>query len=297
MSSKTNSEWSSAKSLGERDLVLCSGTALHVPWLDRLAPARAAGFSALSIQPGEVAQLRAAGVSDLELRRRVADAGLAIAELDAITTWLPNHTPPPNFDRELARLLAGATPERLVPLAASIGARSLTLVEFYGSPVSLDAAAEGFARACDLAAEHGLLVHLEFLPWTRIPDLKSGLEIVRAAGRPNGGLLLDTWHFFRSGGSLAELRALPGELVLGVQLDDAPAQAEADLAEETQHRRLLPGEGSFDLVGFIRALDAIGSRAPRGVAIVSDARAAQPLDVIARSAGEATQRILDRARA
>jgi sugar phosphate isomerase/epimerase len=282
--------------LGPRDLVLCSGTVLHVPWLERLAPARSAGFSALSIQPGEVAQLRAAGVSDGELRRRVADAGLAIAELDAITTWLPDHTPPPDFDRDLARALRGATPENLVPIAAAIGARSLNLVEFYGAPVSLDAAAEGFARACDVAAEHGLRVHLEFLPWTQIPDLRTGLEIVRRAGRANGGLLVDSWHFFRSGGTLAELRALPGELVLGVQLDDAPARAEADLADETQHRRLLPGEGSFDLAGFVRALDAIGSRAPLGVEVFSDEHAAQPIDAIARRAGEATRRVLARAR-
>src|SRR5262245_1055524 len=251
--------------LDQRDLVLCAGTAIRVPLLERLAPARAAGYAAVSIQPGEVDRLRAAGTPDAELRRRVADAGLAIAELDAITTWLPGHGPPAAFGEPLARALASFTPERLVPMAAAIGARSLTVVEFYGVAVDLDVAAEAFARICDLAAGHGLLVHLEFLPWSRIPDLRSGSEVVRRAGRRNGGLLVDSWHLFRSGSTLEELRALPGSRVLAVQLDDAPARAEADLADETQHRRLLPGEGSFDLVGLIRALDEIGSRAPLGV--------------------------------
>ena len=282
--------------LDQNDLVLCTGTAQHVPLLERLAPARANGYTGVSVQPHEVARLRAAGTSDAELRSRVADAGLAIAELDAIITWLPGHAPPPSFPTELARMLQGCTPEQLVPIAASIGARSLTVVEFYGAKPGLDAAAESFAGICDLAAPHGLLVHLEFLPWAGIPDLKSGAEIVRRAGRSNGGLLIDSWHLFRSGSTLEELAKLPGGCVLAVQLNDAPARAEADLSDETQHRRLLPGEGSFDLVGLIRTLDRIGSRAPLGVEIFSDALAAQPIEAVARTTFLATRRVVERAR-
>ncbi len=282
--------------LDQNDLVLCAGTAQHVPLLERLAPARAAGYSGVSLQPHEHARLRAAGTGDAELRSRVADAGLAIAELDAVTTWLPDHAPPASFPSGLSDMLRGCTPERLVPIAASIGARSLTVVEFYGARVDLDVAAESFAGICDLAASHGLLVHLEFLPWAGIPDLRSAAEIARRAGRSNGGLLIDSWHLFRSGATLAELAEIPGERVLGVQLDDAPARAEADLAVETQHRRLLPGEGSFDLVGLVRTLDRIGSRAPLGVEVFSDALAEQPIETVARTSADAARRILSRAR-
>ncbi len=283
--------------LDQDGLVLCAGTAQHVPLLERLGPARAAGYQGVSIQPHEHARLLASGIDDAELRSRVGDAGLAIAELDAITTWLPGHAPPPSFAQELASMLRGCTPERLVPIAASLGARSLTVVEFYGAEVGLDQAAESFAGICDLAALHGLLVHLEFLPWGGIPDLGTGAEIVRRAGRSNGGLLIDSWHLFRSGSTLEELARLPGERVLGVQLNDAPERAEADLAEETQHRRLLPGEGSFDLVGLVRTLDRIGSRAPLGVEIYSDALATLPIETVARTTADATRRIRARARA
>ena len=84
---------------------------------------------------------------------------------------------------------------------------------------------------------------------------------------------------------------------MGVQLDDAPAKPEADLFEETQHRRLLPGQGSFDLVGLIRTLDEIGSRAPLGVEIFSDALAKRPVDAIARTPFDATRTVVARARA
>jgi sugar phosphate isomerase/epimerase len=281
--------------LGRDDLVLCTGTATGTAFLDRLAPARAAGFSGVSLTPFDHEQVRASGVGDAELRRRVADAGLAIAELDAITPWLPGHEPPASLG-ELGRALRSCTAERLCPLAEAIGARSLTAVEFYGARVEVAAVVEAFARVCDRAREHGVLVHLEFLPWAGIPDLRRAWEIVRRADRPNGGLLVDSWHLFRSGSKPDELLAIPGDRVLGVQLDDAPAAPEADLAEETQHRRLLPGAGAFDLVGLVRALDEIGCPAPLGVEVFSDALARRPLAEVARESAEAARRVLARAR-
>jgi hypothetical protein len=49
------------------------------------------------------------------------------------------------------------------------------------------------------------------------PDFRTAWEIVRGAGRGNGGLLVDRWHFFRRGSTLQERRAIPGDKVLGVQ--------------------------------------------------------------------------------
>src|SRR5271166_3196954 len=158
----------------------------------------------------------------------------------------------------MASRLMLATPELVCPVAEAIGARSITVVEFYGARPDLDEAAEAFAGACDIAARHGVLLSLEFLPWAGIPDLSMAWEIVRRADRPNGGLLVDSWHFFRSGSTFAQLEVIPGEKVLYIQLDDAPAVGEVDMAEETMHRRSLPGSGEFELVRLIEVLDAIG---------------------------------------
>jgi sugar phosphate isomerase/epimerase len=86
------------------------------------------------------------------------------------------------------------------------------------------------------------------------------------------------------------------DLVLCVQINDAPAVAEADLSEETQHRRLLPGQGSFDLVGLIKTLDEIGCPAPIGVEIFSDELYKQPPGEVARRSAEATRAVLSAAR-
>ena len=114
----------------------------------------------------------------------------------------------------------------LFAVADAVGARSLNAVDVFGGTWSLDEAAAAFAGLCDRAAEHGLLVHLEFLPWSRIPDLATAWQVVRGADRPNGGLMLDAWHYFRSGPDGTLLRSIPGASILGVQLCDAPAAPE-----------------------------------------------------------------------
>jgi hypothetical protein len=91
--------------LDESDLIFCVGNAPWVPLLDRLAPARAAGYSAISLLPHEYAVLHDSGMSDPEIRQRVADEGMALGELDGLCTWLPNHTPPASFPAALGRAL------------------------------------------------------------------------------------------------------------------------------------------------------------------------------------------------
>jgi sugar phosphate isomerase/epimerase len=182
-------------------------------------------------------------------------------------------------------------------MAEAVGARSLTLVEFYGARPPLEVAVEAFAEACDVAAEHGVLVHLEFLPWAGIADLATAWDIVRGADRPNGGLLVDSWHFFRSASTLEELSTVPGDRVLYVQLSDGPATAESDLAEETQHRRLMPGDGAMDLGAFLRVLDAVGCAAPVGAEVFSDQLNTRPVDEVARHVAHATRATIAEARA
>ena len=93
----------------------------------------------------------------------------------------------------------------------------------------------------------------------------------------------------RSGAAIA---SIPAAQVLGIQINDAPAQAEADLIDETLHRRLAPGEGAIDLAGLLRHLSAGGCNAPIGVEVFSDSWAAAPLrDTTQRMAGVA-RRIL-----
>jgi sugar phosphate isomerase/epimerase len=283
--------------LGPDDLVLCAGSVNRTPLLDRLDPAARAGFAGISLFAGDCAALLDAGMTMAAIRRRIADAGLVVTDAEIIGRWCPGQTPPPHMPEWLAALLMRQTPEAILPAAAEMGATTVTVGELFGVPFDAEAMAEAFGAGCDLAATYGLKLALEFIPTGGVPSLAAGWEVVRRAGRANGGLLVDSWHLFRSGSTVAELAALPGTAIASVQISDAPATPSADLDHEMSHDRLLPGEGALDLVGFLRALDAAGSRVPIGVEVFSDPLFAEPIDVAARRLAETTRAVIARGRA
>jgi sugar phosphate isomerase/epimerase len=271
-------------------LVLSAHTVPHATWAERLDAAVAGGFGAVSLRMADIRAARAEH-ADADLRAQLADHGLVVAEVDVLWEWA----------------LGGEQGERsrraevgLVDAAVAVGARTLNAVselDARDGGGALDAAAERFAVLCDRVAEHGLAVHVEYLPWSTVPDLATAWEIVRRAGRANGGIMVDTWHHYRGPGDDVLLGALPPTVVLGVQIDDAPGTPEADPVEETLHRRLVPGEGDLDLVGFVRTLLAAGVDCPVGCEIFSDELAALAPSAAARRAGAGLRAVLAAARA
>jgi sugar phosphate isomerase/epimerase len=279
--------------LGSNDLVLCSGTvARRTPFRDRLDAAVAAGYAAVSLWGRDYQAARDEGYSDADLRALLEDHGLAVAELDPVWWWTPGaagFSIAPEFDPVDVFRFGEAD---LFRIAELFGARSLNAADVLGGNWGVEDAAECFAALCDRASEHGLLVHLEWLAWSRIADLATALEVVTQADRPNGGLNIDTWHCARTGTSAADLLAVPGGLVLAIQVNDGPSEAEENLIEATLHDRLLPGEGEFDLQGYLRSLRTIGADAPIGVEVSSDELHALGATEAARRAAEATRSLL-----
>ena len=247
--------------LGRDDLVLCAGTLLASSLPERAKAAQAAGYAGMSLWLTDVMQARRDGMTDADIRALFDDHGLEVAELDCLANWLPGTTAPPDLPfavddvdaRDRSRLLRHRGIDRW-PVRER--RRDLRFAHTSSTPRS-----KRSRGLCDRAAEHGLLVHLEFLPWSAFPNLSSAWDVVRLADRPNGGVLVDTWHCARSDTTLADLTAIPGDRVLGVQLSDATAEpAYETITEETMRARLIPGDGVGHVVEY-RA-DARSNRLP-----------------------------------
>jgi len=277
-----------ARALGFGDLVLCAGTVPRSGLRERVVAAAEAGFAAISLFPHEYRAARDAGLSDADLRALLRDHDVAIAELDPLLSWMPSDAASAGVSEEGARFLA-AGEDAFYAIADALGARSINAALADPRPVALDAVADAFGALCRRAAAHDLLVTLEFLPWTPIRDAATAAAIVERAGCANGGVMLDAWHWFRGG---AELASIPAARVFGIQLCDAPAQAEANLIDETLHRRLAPGDGAADLVALLRHLAAGGCTAPIGVEVFSDVVAAQPLRATAEQMARALRKLV-----
>jgi sugar phosphate isomerase/epimerase len=283
--------------LGPDDLVLCSGTLRRdTPFAERVSAAAAAGFAGISLWGRDYAAARAEGLTEVDMTLMLADHGLAVGEMDPAWWWLPGASEihiPPELDSED---IFSFGENELFAMAEVLGARSVNAVDVFGGGWDVDDAAEAFAGLCLRAAEHDLLVHIEWLPWSKIPDLRTALAVVRLADQPNGGLNVDAWHLVRSGTAIDELRAVPGRLIMGIQLDDGPIEPEPNLVEATLHKRALPGDGEFDLDGIVAALLATETSAPIGVEVFSDELHGRPAHQAAEAAATATRSVMARAR-
>ncbi len=162
----------------------------------------------------------------------------------------------------------------LAPLAPQLGChRTATAIRSFSNTLPYD---ENFAwwlgrlrPVAQVLADHGCRFGLEFIgPKTKrqgaaydfISTAGKMLELARATG-PNVGLLHDAWHWYTSGGTLAEIGELTNEDIVVVHVNDAPAGIERD--EHIDNQREMPMEtGVIDLPGYLRALDAIGYDGP-----------------------------------
>lgn len=75
------------------------------------------------------------------------------------------------------------------------------------------------------------------------------------ASAPNVGMTLDAWHWHHSGGTVADIRAVPRSRIVHVHVSDARAMPPEEVRDDV---RLLTGEGVIDLMGFFHALQSIG---------------------------------------
>jgi sugar phosphate isomerase/epimerase len=113
---------------------------------------------------------------------------------------------------------------------------------------------DGFAALAEMAEPRGIETTIEIGPGP-IDGLPAALAAVRHVSRPSFRLLIDTMHFFRFGGSAADLAALDPGLIGYVQLCDAPrVSRHASYMEEALHERMAPGDGELPLLDLVKLL-------------------------------------------
>jgi len=192
---------------------------------------------------------------DATLRSQVRDA-MRAAGLGMSTLECFNLAPDPNFASFAEALAAGG----------ELGARNATAIIWENS--DRQDALRSFCRLCDMAAEHGMDVNMEFISVSRsMGTMEDGLAFVRDAGRANAGLMMDLLHVVRGGTRIEAVRDVPPELVTGIQLSDGPLSiSEAQLLHEAGGNRVDLGTGEFPIQAFVRALPptvALGIEIPR----------------------------------
>jgi sugar phosphate isomerase/epimerase len=264
-------------------------------------PLGLAHFTVLEVAPLDLVSLAARnGFAFIGLRLHPAFAGspyyeipCGSAEMCAMRRHLTSRGVRVH-DVEFVTIAADFAAARLGPMlesAAELGARRLSVC---GDDADRPRLIANFAGLCDLAASFGLGVDLEFMGWRQVASLPDAVEVVRAAARPNGGVLVDALHLARTGGSPEDLRDVPPDLIRSAQLCDAPAGRPASqeaTVQEARAGRLPPGCGELPLCELLAELPP-----DTAISVEVPMAAAGPADARARRIHAATQQLFERCR-
>ena len=215
------------------------GLALHTwtldttPLTDALRIARTTGWDAVELRRLDFARAHEAGRTADQVLDLVRQNGLPVACIGVQAGWM---------------FAEGAERSRLLQtFAESCRWAAALQCATVMSPVDpgrgdLRQAVASIREVGDIAATHGVRLALEFNSQAeQFNTLERLREALTGASHPHCGLLLDTYHFQRSGGDVRRLEDLaPGEIAY-FQYSDVPRQG---LQPGKSLDRLPPGQGS-----------------------------------------------------
>jgi sugar phosphate isomerase/epimerase len=231
--------------------------------VDRVTAAANAGFRGLGLWHADLLHILEER-SLPELRTILDDGGMVHVELEFLWDWFLD----PGTDE---RRRSDQRRRALLDAAGVLGARHVKVGNFAGRQVPVGLLTERFAELCAEAAEHGTSVAYEFMYRDATAgSLEAARSVVHGAGAANGGLALDLWHVVDLGVSTAAIRELPAGTVVAAEVSDG-ARSPGPGARRSMRDRRLPGDGDFDIGGFVAAVRAVGFQGPWGVELLSAA--------------------------
>ncbi|PVZ11371.1 MULTISPECIES: 3-dehydroshikimate dehydratase QuiC [unclassified Pseudomonas] len=235
---------------------------------EKLEAVAAAGFDGVEIFENDLLYYDG---SPREIRQMCADLGIAITLFQPFRDFegMPRERLQRNIDRA----------ERKFDLMQELGT-DLVLV---CSTVAPDSTGDERILVDDMrllaerAGARGLRIGYEALAWGRHVNRYSQVwNIVRQADHPALGVILDSFHTLSLKDDPAGIAQIPGDKIFFVQMADAPILA-MDVLEWSRHFRNFPGQGDFDLPGFLAPILQTGYSGPLSLEIFNDGfRAAPP---------------------
>jgi sugar phosphate isomerase/epimerase len=240
-------------------------------WRDRCAEAARVGFQGLGLWHADIEhQLETRTLR--EMREIFDDAGLRYLQVEFLADFFVDPGEPARTESDQRRRM-------LFDTAAAFDAHHIKVGNIPGTPCELGKLTEAFAELCQDAANNtDATVVYEFMPFdVNVRSLDTALTLVQDADQPNGGLAIDTWHMGKLGIEPEDLKAIPLRYLSWVELSDGQRENMDDLVDETVNHRRLPGEGEFDIPGYVEACRSVGYQGPWGVEVLSEALRSLPI--------------------
>ncbi len=235
---------------------------------DRVEAAARVGFKGIGIWDQDLDYIRQTR-SLQEMKRILDDNGIKYVELEFLRDWFLAGERKKKSDLEKRKFFEAA--DVLKPHHLKVG-------DFYHEQYSMPQVIESFAALCKDAAQHGVTIGFELMPFGMIDNLKDALTMVEGAGAKNGGIIFDLWHLAKMGVPNEEISRVPRKHIVSVEINDGTFTCPWSLHEDTINHRRFCGEGEFDVKGFLAALEKTGYSGPIGIEVLSQALRPLPLN-------------------
>ena len=241
----------------------------------RVKAASEAGFSAVGIYLGAWMQLTKNPEHIDQLEHALDKYNMALANIETLRGWAS-----PSSPSEKCLLQESMVWE----ITKRFHCRYVQVIGNYTG--SIEEAAIGFGSLCDRASEYGLLVGLEPVPeMTNIDSFSIGVEIIERADRENGGICFDSWHLTRSTNQISDIGRIPDGKIFATQWSDGSlTKTFDDYYTDTLSTRVPPGEGEFQLIDMMEAIQKNDCQAPIGLEVPSTELWAAPIEEAAEVA-------------
>jgi sugar phosphate isomerase/epimerase len=233
-------------------------------WRDRCDQAARVGFSGVGLWSADI-EHQLAVRSIPEMAKIFRDAGLQDIEIEFAQDFFMPEGSPEKAESDRVRPI-------LFEAAAAFDAHHIKAGNIPAAECDFDHLAESLAQLCTEAAEHtDATIAYEIIPTDpQVASLEDAFELVKRAGAPkNLGIAIDTWHMSKLGIAPEQLQAVEVDQIAWVELSDGHFHNLDDFIYEVTCDRRLPGEGEFDIPGYVRALQAAGYDQPWGVEVLS----------------------------
>jgi sugar phosphate isomerase/epimerase len=245
---------------------------------DRCAEAARVGFAGLGLWHADIEhQLESRSL--VEMRRILDDNGIRCHELEFLMDWFVD-------EGEDARRQSDRMRELLFDAGNELDAHHIKAGNIPGTPCEMPRLKEAYAELCADAAERtSAKVLYEFMPFdVNVHSVESALEVID--GIENTGVVIDTWHMSKLGIAPDDLRKFSVEQLGWIELSDGQFENMEDPIDEVINRRKLPGEGEFDIRGYVEVGLDVGYSEPWGVEVLSEDLRALPMDEMYRRSYE-----------
>ena len=251
---------------------------------ERVSAAKEAGFEGIGLRAETYVDALAEGLHDEDILAILDKYDMKVTEVEYITMWAEDHR---SYEQKYKEQICFHMCDLFNVQHINIG-----LMEKY----SVEHTAQKLKELCHRAGKY--IIGVEPMPYSGIPDVKTGWAVVKGSGCDNAKLILDSWHWIRANQSYdpSYLADIPADKIISIQINDVQQHpyAQTILRDESMHDRMIPGTGYGDTAGFVKMIRDKGIE-PKvcGVEVISDVIVAKGVKEAAKENFEGTKKVLE----